>query len=147
MAAPSVLASDVAPEGDSALGPALDPGQGTLAAFVAGVPLPTDDAGAPGSDSRFGFAPARDLPGSGARPAAMRGPSVPFDVPAPQDSPRISALPAHAGHGHSVSSGGSGSGDIAELWPGLPATTGAIIPPLIAALPAGPSFDPGSSPD
>jgi hypothetical protein len=119
-----------------------------IAVDVIAIVPDLNDAGTPVFDARFGFSPARDLPGSGARPAAVPAPSAPFDAPAPQEPLRVSALPAHAGHGSSGSAGGfGGAADIAESWPELPATTGTTSPPTAEAPPASPSFDPGSSPD
>ena len=145
VAEPDGAASAVAPGTAAVPEPVSESGQGIPVA--ADVPDPIAAAAAV-FDVRFGFTPARDLAGSGARPAAAPTPSTPSDTPVPQEPLRVSALPAHAGHGSSASAGGfGGAADIAESWPGLPATTGTTSPPAAEAAPASPSYDPGSSPD
>lgn len=145
VAEPDGPASAVASGPVAALEPVSESGSGVAVAAVVPDPI---DAAAAAFDVRFGFTPARDLPGPGARPAAVPAPSGPFDAPTPQEPLRVSALPAHAGHGSSASAGGfGGAADISESWPELPATTGTTSPPTAEAPPASPSFDPGSSPD
>ncbi len=106
--------------------------------------------GSAGTGRTFGFAPAQDRAG----PAV---PGITATLPVPPGAPGtpgplgISALPGHAGSGGPTSPGGAGgfggAADIAGSWPELPATTGATDRPGADTLPAGPSFDPGSSPD
>jgi hypothetical protein len=108
--------------------------------------VPAFDGGA-GSVRPFGFSPAQDRAG----PAV---PSITATLPVPPGAPgtpgplRFSALPGHAGStSHGGAGGFGGAADIAGSWPELPATTGASDRPGADALPASPSFDPGSSPD
>jgi hypothetical protein len=141
-----------------ASGAARDPGvsvplspaetqDGAPGALPASVP---EFDGSAGTVRTFGFSPAQDRAG----PAV---PGITATLPVPPGAPgtpgplRISALPGQAGSGGPTSHGGAGgsggAADIAGSWPELPATTGAINRSGADTLPAGPSFDPGSSPD
>jgi hypothetical protein len=142
-AAPGIPASGAAPDpGVSVPLSAAERQEGTGALPA---PVPGFDGGA-GTVRTFGFSPAQD----------RAGPAVPGitatlpGAPGTPDPLRISALRGHAGSAGPTSHGAGGFGgaaDIAGSWPKLPATTGAADRPGADALPAGPSFDPGSSPD
>jgi hypothetical protein len=147
-AAPGIASSSAAPDPGVSLPPsAAEPQEGAAGALPASVPV--FDGGA-GTVRTFGFSPAQDRAG----PAV---PGITASLPVPPGAPgipgplRISALPGHAGSAGPTSHGGAGgfggAADIAGSWPELPATTGAADRPGADALPAGPSFDPGSSPD
>jgi hypothetical protein len=103
-----------------------------------------------GTGRTFGFAPAQDRAGP-AVPGIRATLPVPPGAPGTPGPLRVFALPGHAGSAGPTSHGGAGgfggAADIAGSWPELPATTGAADRPGADALPAGPSFDPGSSPD
>jgi hypothetical protein len=127
-------------------GPASSPAPDT-GASVAGIPL-APSGGAASSTRIFGFTPAVDLAGS----AALAGTGSGFSVPeGPQGTPgplRTSAVPGHAGHASSGSFGGfGGAADIAGSWPAFPPAATAANRPEAETIPAGPSFDPGSTPD
>lgn len=116
-------------------------GAGALPASVPGF-----DGGA-GTVRKFGFSPAQDRAGP-AVPGITAALPVPPGAPGTPGPLPISALPGHAGStSHGGASGFGGAADIAGSWPELPATTGAADRPGADALPASPSFDPGSSPD
>jgi hypothetical protein len=149
-----------APRGIPAPGAALDPGvsvplsaaepqEGTAGAPSAVTPEALD--GSAGTVRTFGFSPAQDRAGSRAVPGVTGALRIPPGAPGTPGPLRISALPGHAGSAGPTSHGGAGSfggaADIAGSWPELPATTGATDRPGADALPASPSFDPGSSPD
>ncbi|HEY8700529.1 MAG TPA: hypothetical protein VIM08_06125 [Arthrobacter sp.] len=145
IAAPSGPAAAAAPGGEVTDLPAVsEPTQVAPVTVAAGTPGDLD-AGAAAPAGKFGFVPAQDLPGAGARPAAVPGPPAPSSPPATPDLLKISA--GLTGNGGPVSPGGLGAADIAGSWPALPATTGSINRPAAEAPPASPAFDPGSSPD
>lgn len=131
--------------GDSALLSAPEPGEGTARASTAATPRAFD-----GTIRTFGFTAAQDLVRSPAVPGATSSRSIPSETPGTPGTPgrlRVSALPRHSGAGPTSPGGPAGAADIAESLPELPATTGAISRPEAETLPAGPSIDPGSSPD
>lgn len=135
-AAPSLPASDAV----------ADSGHANLSAAAGTAAGPADPA-AGSSTVRFGFAPAQDRAGVASPPeaTASRGPDGDADNPGRLDPP---ALANQAGTASSGSAGGfDGAADLGGTWPALPAA--ANSPHLSGAetLPAGPSFDPGSSPD
>jgi len=135
-AAPSLPASDAA---SSAAG---------LSPVPAGTVAAAADVPARSNTLRFGFTAAQDLAGSASPPDIMASPSGPddgTDNPGRLDPP---AATNAAGSANSGSAGGSqGAADLSGSWPAFP--TAASGPNLSGAetLPAGPSFDPGSSPD
>jgi hypothetical protein len=142
--APGIPASGAAPDPGVSVPLSAAEGQegaGALPASVSGF-----DGGA-GTVRTFGFSPAQDRAG----PAV---PGITATLPVPPGAPGtpgplpISALPGHAGPtSHGGAGGFGGAADITGSWPELPATTGAANRPGADALPASPSFDPGSSPD
>lgn len=97
---------------------------------------------------RFGFGPAQDRSGLASPPEASASPSGPENGP---QNPALRIPPAlanGAGTASSGSAGGSeGAADLGGSWPSLPtANSGPHLSDAVT-LPAGPSFDPGSSPD
>lgn len=144
-AAPRVIpaSSGVPDPGDSVLLSAAEPGEVTVGAATAATPQAFDGGAA--NIRTFGFSPAQDRAGSPAVPGVT---AMPSGAPRPPDPLRVSVLAGQAGSAGPTSPGGlGGAADIAGSWPELPATTGAINRPGAETLPAGPSFDPGSSPD
>ena len=144
-AARGIPASSAAPDpGDSVPPSAAEPQEGTAGAPTAAAPEALGNAG---TIRTFGFSPAQDRAGSPAVPALAA--SVP--VPAGPGTPgplRIAALPGQTGSAGPTAPGGfGGAADIAGSWPELPSTTAATDRPGAETPPAGPSFDPGSSPD
>ncbi|TAP44536.1 hypothetical protein [Arthrobacter sp. S39] len=135
-AAPSLPASDAVAGSDA---PLLSPAAASAAAQtgLAGTAAP--------NTLRFGFAPAQDRAGIAAPPQAA--PSGPEDGSQEPGTPAPPALANQAGQANSGSSGPVTLADLGGSWPTLP--TPASAPNLSGAetLPAGPSFDPGSSPD
>ena len=140
-AAPSLPASDAAaPATDAALG--LAPASTTTSPTAQGDPAARSDT------VRFGFAAAQDLPGFASPPDATASPAGPgdgTDNPGRLDPP---ALANGAGTAHSGSGGGSeGPAHLGGSWPAFPMAAHGPNTPGTQTLPAGPSFDPGSSPD
>lgn len=127
-------------------GPASSPAPDAGTSAADNPPAPA--GGASSNTWTFGFTPARDLAGSAALAVTAAGPSAPAG---PQGTPgpfRTSAVTGHAGHASSGSFGGFGSAaDIAGSWPAFPTAASAANRTEAETLPAGPSFDPGSTPD
>ena len=139
-AAPSLPASDAAAQ-VTAAAPGLAPATTTTAAAAA-------DVAARSNTLRFGFTAAQDIPGLASPPDATASPSGTrdgTDDPGRLDPP---ALANGAGTASPGSAGGSeGPADLGGTWPALPAAAHGPNPAGMQTLPAGPSFDPGSSPD
>ena len=135
-AAPSLPASDVAAGSDApVLSPASVPAAQTGLAGTAATNI-----------LRFGFAPAQDRAGLAPPPGATATPG-PEDGPQEPGTPAPPALANQAGQANPGSSGPVGVADLVGSWPALPPATGDAILSGAETLPAGPSFDPGSSPD
>jgi hypothetical protein len=138
--APGFPASDTAAQ-IAAAAPGLAP---------ASITTPADAADAAGRSNtlRFGFSAAQDLPGFASPPGATASPSGQGEG---TDHPFRLALPAlanGAGTANSGPAGGSGGpADLGGSWPALPAAGHGPNASGAQTLPAGPSFDPGSSPD
>lgn len=137
-AEPSLPASDAQVTADA---PGLTPASTTAAAAAADVPARSNTL-------RFGFTAAQDLAGFASPPDATSGPAGPWDGtddPGKLDPPALANGAGTAGPG---SAGGSeGPADLGGSWPALPAAAHGPNPAGTQTLPAGPSFDPGSSPD
>lgn len=132
--------------GDSVPLSAAEPQEGTAVAPPTAAPEAFE--GSAGTLRTFGFSPAQDRAGSPAVPAVTADLPVPSGAPGTPGPLRISALPGQAGSAGPTAPGGfGGAADIAGSWPEPPATTGATNRSGEDTLPAGPSFDPGSSPD
>jgi len=132
-AAPSLPASSAVAEGSNA---------GVSPAPAGPVSLAVTNA------PRFVFGPAQDRPGLAYRPEATASASGPKNGP---QNPALRTPPAlanGAGTASSGSAGGSeGAADLCGSWPSLPTATSGPQLSGSVTLPAGPSFDPGSSPD
>lgn len=137
-AAPSLPASDVVAGSEA---PVLSPAAASAAAQ-------TGLAGTAATNAlRFGFAPAQDRAGIASPPGATATPSGPEDGPQEPGTPALPALANQAGQANSGSSGPVSVADLGGSWPALPNTTSEPNLSGAETLPAGPSFDPGSSPD
>jgi hypothetical protein len=112
-------------------------------------PAPAGPVGLAATNApRFGFGPAQDRSGLASPPEATASASAPENGPQDRALRTPPALANGAGTANSGSAGGSeGAADLGGSWPSLP--TAASGPDLSGALtlPAGPSFEPGSSPD
>jgi hypothetical protein len=132
-AAPSLPASNAVAEGSNASVSPAPAGPVSLAATNA---------------PRFVFGPAQDRPGLASPPEATASASGPKNGP---QNPALRTPPAlanGAGTANSGSAGGSqGAADLCGSWPSLPTATSGPQLSGAVTLPAGPSFDPGSSPD
>ncbi|WP_248762038.1 hypothetical protein [Pseudarthrobacter sp. SSS035] len=132
-AAPSLPASSAVAEGSNA-----------------GVsPTPASPVGLAATNTpRFVFGPAQDRSGVASTPEATASPTGPKNGP---QNPALRIPPAlanGAGTANSGSAGGSeGAADLGGSWPFLPTATSGPHLSGAVTLPAGPSFDPGSSPD
>jgi hypothetical protein len=139
-AAPGLPASDAAAQ-VAAAAPGLAPAGTTTPAEAA-------DPAVQSNTLRFGFTAAQDLPGFASLPGATASPSDPgegTDHPGRLDLP---ALANGAGTASTGSAGGSGGpADLGGSWPALPSAAHGPNTSGTQTLPAGPSFDPGSSPD
>lgn len=97
---------------------------------------------------RFGFAPAQDVAGLASPAAATGSPSGRGDGPGNTGKQDPAALANGAGTANSGSAGGSFSpADLGGSWLALPTSSNETHRSGSQTLPAGPSFDPGSSPD
>ncbi|ALV40549.1 hypothetical protein AU252_04685 [Pseudarthrobacter sulfonivorans] len=132
-AAPSLPASSAVAEGSNA-----------------GVsPAPAGPVGLAATNApRLVFGPAQDRSGLASTPEATASASGPKNRP---QNPALRIPPAlanGAGTANSGSAGGSeGAADLGGSWPFLPTATSGPHLSGAVTLPAGPSFDPGSSPD
>jgi hypothetical protein len=147
-AAPGGIPASGAPPdpGDSVPLSAAEPPEGTAGAPTTAAPEALD--GSAGTVRTFGFSPAQDRAGSPAVPAVTPYLPVPSGAPGTPGPLRIPALHGQAGSAGPTAPGGfGGAADTAGFWPELPATTGATDRPGAETPPAGPAFDPGSSPD
>lgn len=112
-------------------------------------PAPAGPVGLAATNApRFGFGPAQDRSGMASTPEATASASGPKNGP---QNPVLGIPPAlanGAGTANSGSAGGSeGVADLGGSWPFLPTATSGPHLSGAVTLPAGPSFDPGSSPD
>lgn len=97
---------------------------------------------------RFGFGPAQDRSGLASPPEASASPTGPENGPQNPDPRTPPALANGAGTASSGSVGGSeGAADLGGSWPSLPTANSGPHLSGAVTLPAGPSFDPGCSPD
>ncbi|MFB8369969.1 hypothetical protein ACFC25_11465 [Pseudarthrobacter sp. NPDC055928] len=140
-AAPSLPASDaVAADGVGT--------QGSAAANIIATPTEPANVAVESNTLGFGFTPAQDRPGVASPAAATASPSGPEDrdhIPGRLDLP---AAANAAGTASSGSAGGAdGAADLGGSWTALPAAVNGPKMSGAETLPAGPSFDPGSSPD
>ncbi|MEW9872522.1 hypothetical protein [Arthrobacter sp. HS15c] len=136
-AAPSLPASDAVAGSDAAI---VSPAATSPAAAQTGL------AGTAATNTlRFGFAPAQDRAGLAPPPQAT--PTGPEDGPQEPGTQAPPALANQAGQANPGSSGPVSVADLGGSWPALPTTTSDANLSGAETLPAGPSFDPGSSPD
>ncbi|MDR7161289.1 hypothetical protein [Arthrobacter sp. BE255] len=129
--------------------PASDMGAGSDAPVLIPAAVPAAQTGLAGTAAtnilRFGFAPAQDR--AGLAPPAQVTSSGPEDGTENPHPPAPPAVANQAGQANPGSSGPVGVADLGGSWPALPTPTSEANLSGSETLPAGPSFDPGSSPD
>ena len=123
-------------------------GVGTQGLAPANIIAPSEPANAAGGSTplAFGFTPAQDRPSVASPAEATASPSGPEN-----NNPATLELPVAANAAGTASAGSAagadGAADLGGSWPALPAAADGPQMTGAETLPAGPSFDPGCSPD
>lgn len=112
-------------------------------------PAPAGPVGLAATNApRFVFGPAQDRSGLASPPEATANASDPQNGP---QNPALRTLPALANGARTANSGSAGgtegAADLGGSWPSLSTATSGPHLSGAVTLPAGPSLDPGSSPD